>query len=102
MDSNSMVLQLGPCSSDIHVYEIIAALHFGGTLIMLPPNGNIDLNVLCNTLEKQEVTFAFIVPTLMRLLCDYISYPPNNHQLTFQSMRILWSGGKCVFIFCSN
>ncbi|CAF1390131.1 unnamed protein product [Adineta steineri] len=94
MNSSSVVLQLGPCSSDIHVLEIIGPLYFGGTIIMLPPNGNIDLGILCNTLEKQEVTFAFIVPTLMKRLAEFICDPSNNYPLTFQTMRILWSGGE--------
>jgi len=97
LNSTSVVLQLGPCSSDIHVFEIVGPLYVGGTIIMLPPNGNIDLNILCNVLEQQQVTFAFIVPTLMKLLCEYITNPLNNHQWALQTMRILWSGGIYTF-----
>jgi non-ribosomal peptide synthetase component F len=99
MNFTSISLQLGPCSSDIHVLEIIGPLYFGGTIVMLPPNGNIDLNILCNTLEKQEVTFAFIVPTLIKRLCEYITEPSNNHQLALQTMRVLWSGGMYALFY---
>ncbi|CAF3322467.1 unnamed protein product [Rotaria socialis] len=93
MTANSIVLQASPCSFYFHFEEIIGALYFGGTLVMLPSNGNRDAQYICACIENQQVTVAFFVPLSMKSLYGYVQDSSNNYQPALQSIRRLCSVG---------
>ncbi len=51
-NENHTILQMGRCSFDIHVQEILGTLMVGGTVVMLHPRGNIDFDYLSVTLTE--------------------------------------------------
>jgi len=98
INTDMTILQVAPCSFDAHFEEIIGALYFAGTIIMLPPNGNLDLKLMCNLIEIHQITFVLLVPTMIDLLSTYVSNTSNNHQSTLQTLKILSSAGMSYFL----
>ncbi|CAF2844656.1 unnamed protein product, partial [Rotaria sp. Silwood2] len=92
MGSRSIVLQMAPCSFDIHIQEIIGTMYFGGTIIMLVPNGNLDLNYICYLIENQQITIAMFVPSSIDFLIDYLNGSSIKHQASLHTLRILCIG----------
>jgi len=64
----------------------------GGQVILLHPNGNLDLNVFCGTINYQQVTYLNIVPSLLIILTDYLRSTNNKSYL--KTLRCVSSGGK--------
>ncbi|CAF4434274.1 unnamed protein product, partial [Adineta steineri] len=60
--SQDQVLQVAACSWILHMSEIILPLVVGGTLVLLRPNGHLDMDYFSQTLVHQQVTTITIGP----------------------------------------
>ena len=65
-------LQVSACSWVLHVSEILSALVVGGTLVLLRPNGHLDMAYFSETVMHQQVTSITIGPSLIRALTHYL------------------------------
>ena len=63
---------MAQCSFDVHVKECLGTMMLGATLVLLHPNGNMDIDYLLKTVEQNHVTFFNIVPSLLTILCDHL------------------------------
>jgi non-ribosomal peptide synthetase component F len=72
LNENDTVIQMAQCSFDVHVKECLGTLVLGASLVLLHVEGQIDVDYLSLTLQRHNVTFFSIVPSLMTVLCDYL------------------------------
>jgi non-ribosomal peptide synthetase component F len=72
LNNTDIVVQLASCTFDAHVLEILLALLFNVTVIMLHPYGNMDPIYLISTIQKKQVTYMLAVPAFINELCDFI------------------------------
>ncbi|CAF1115770.1 unnamed protein product [Didymodactylos carnosus] len=84
-NSDDIVLQLSACSFDAHTQEILGAMCVGATISMLKPNGHLDINYLSHVIKRTHVTYIGIVPTLLRLLCEFLD---ASNQFNWEKMVV--------------
>lgn len=92
MDSDT-VLQTTPSSFDIHMQEILGTLWLGGSVCLLRPNGNFDMNYWTSVVQRQEISFVISVPTFFTSVIQYIERSTHQQDL-LATVRRLCSIGK--------
>jgi non-ribosomal peptide synthetase component F len=92
MNKKHTVLQMGRCSFDIHVQEILGTLMSGSTVVMLHPKGNIDFDYLSTVLIKKEITFIYTVPSLFQSFFTRLEETNNMNAVKY--LRTICTGGE--------
>ena len=92
-----MVLQTTRCSFDIHVEDIMGTLIIGATIIMLRPNGLMDLPYLVDVLDSKKITYFNSVPSYLATLCLYLEKHFEGACLNY--VRSICSGGEYIMIY---
>jgi non-ribosomal peptide synthetase component F len=87
------IIQLAQSSYDIHIEEVVGSLVKGATLIMLHPNGNIDMNYLSQVIQKKQITFIETVPVCILTLCEFLEVSNKFDSIRF--LRSICFGGIC-------
>jgi non-ribosomal peptide synthetase component F len=82
---------MASCSFDNHVLSVLGTLMVGATLVMLRPDGNIDLQYLAEVLREKQITCMHAVPTLLNSLFDYLKEKTLISGV--DSLRTICSGG---------
>ncbi|CAF3541267.1 unnamed protein product, partial [Adineta steineri] len=72
VNEKDTVIQIARCSFDVHVLDIMGTLQLGGTLIMLHPDGILDLEYFASVLARKQVTYIQAVPSLLRAVFTFI------------------------------
>ena len=70
----------------------MGTLLVGGTVVMLQPDGIMNLQYLGDVLRQKEVSYMFIVPTVLNSLGNY--FKESNNAEKISSLRTICSGGK--------
>jgi non-ribosomal peptide synthetase component F len=91
-NENDTILQMGRCSFDIHVQEILGTLMNGATVVMLRPRGNIDFDYLSETLTGKQITFIYTVPSLFQSIFTYLEEKKNTDVVKY--LRSVCTGGE--------
>ncbi len=92
----NQVLQVATSSWILHITEISLPLAVGGTLVLLRPNGHLDINYFAQTLVHQQVTTLTIGTSIIRALTNYIEM--SERLDLFTSVRNLcMTGNRRVF-----
>jgi non-ribosomal peptide synthetase component F len=86
------ILQVARCSFDIHVKDVIGTLVIGATLVMLHPDGILDLEYLAEILEEQEITYMQVVPSLLQSLFSFLK--AENLAFTAKRLQSVCSSGE--------
>ncbi|CAF1385793.1 unnamed protein product, partial [Adineta steineri] len=85
------LIQMASCSFDVHVEEIIGALITSSTIIMLHPQGNMDLDYMTKTLNGKQVSYLSLVPSYANILLEFL----ESHNISsFTSLCIVAIGGE--------
>ncbi|CAF3923978.1 unnamed protein product, partial [Adineta steineri] len=88
------IIQMARCSFDNHLLSLVGTLIAGGTLIMLRPNGNMDLEYLAEVLNQKQITVMHCVPSLLNSFFTFIK--ENRHRSAVKWLRSLCSGGETL------
>jgi non-ribosomal peptide synthetase component F len=91
------ILQMSRCSFDIHVEDILGALIIGATLVMLRPDGLMDLPYLVNIFEVKMITYLNSVPSYLEVLCRYLERQSGESSSNY--LRCVCSSGKYIKIY---
>lgn len=83
------------CSYDSHVEEILGSLVIGRMVIMLRPEGTLDLEYVMTTLETKQITCIESVPSLLQSLFTLIE--ERNRKNVIKYLRSLVAGGTYSF-----
>ncbi|CAF3797091.1 unnamed protein product, partial [Adineta steineri] len=85
------MIQMANCSYDVHVQEVIGALSVGATIIMLHPEGNMDIEYVINVLNKKGISYLQSVPAYVNNMLDYVE---KNNASNLSTLRTLDIGGE--------
>jgi non-ribosomal peptide synthetase component F len=91
-NKNDTVVQMSRCSFDIHVQEIFGTLMIGATLVMLHPEGTVDLEYLTVVLGKKQITYMHTVPSLLHSFFTFVELYHNEDAVKY--LRSLCSIGE--------
>jgi amino acid adenylation domain-containing protein len=86
--SGDRVLQVASPSFDVSVWEIFGSLVAGATVVVVRPGGQRDPSYLVGLIREQEVTFAQVLPSMLRL---FLAEPAAAQ---CHSLRQLLSGSE--------
>ena len=84
------MIQMASCSYDVHMQEIIGALMVGCSIVMLHPQGHMDLGYLLEVLREKQVSYMQSVPAY---LTDVINFLLQQNHPKINSLRIIDVGG---------
>ncbi|QTR02768.1 AMP-binding protein, partial [Saccharothrix algeriensis] len=90
LTSADRVLHKTPIGFDVSVWELFWPLRVGATLVLAPPGAHRDPALLASTMDRQHVTVAHFVPSMLRLfLADpaVVAAPPA-------ALRRVYSSGE--------
>ncbi|CAF1581586.1 unnamed protein product, partial [Adineta steineri] len=85
------MIQMATCSYDVHAREIIGALNTGSTIVMLRPQGNMDLGYVTKTLNGKQVSYMQCVPTYMNIFLKFLQ---NHSAEKLSTLRTFDIGGE--------
>ncbi|CAF4092725.1 unnamed protein product, partial [Adineta steineri] len=85
------MIQMATCSYDVHAREIIGALDTGSTIVMLRPQGNMDLGYVTKTLNGKQVSYMQCVPTYMNIFLKFLQ---NHSAEKLSTLRTFDIGGE--------
>jgi non-ribosomal peptide synthetase component F len=69
----------------------------GGQVTLLHPNGNLSMNVFCETINYQQVTCLNIVPSLLIILTNHLRSTKDSSCL--KTLRCVSAGGKNEYFY---
>ncbi|CAF1461540.1 unnamed protein product, partial [Adineta ricciae] len=88
MAHNDTVLQITPPTFDIHIQEILGTLWLGGSICLIRPTGNLDMNYLISVVQRHQISFTVTVPTLLAILAQHVHNFPDLRQALFSLKRV--------------
>jgi amino acid adenylation domain-containing protein len=71
------IMHKTPISFDVSVWEILAPLSVGATLVIAKPGGHRDMDYLSRTIIRQNVTIIHFVPSLLQVFLDRATAVPS-------------------------
>ncbi|CAF0935758.1 unnamed protein product [Adineta steineri] len=93
---SDIVIQMARCSFDNHLLSLVGTLIIGSTLVMLRPEGNMDLEYLAGVLDQKQITVMHAVPSLLNSLFEFLRISKRTSAVKY--LRSLCSGGEAVNI----
>ncbi|MEU5127838.1 non-ribosomal peptide synthetase [Streptomyces mobaraensis] len=91
MTTDDRVLHKAPMGFDISVNEIFLPLVNGARLVLADPDAHGDLDHLAEVIEREGVTFLYIVASMLDVLLER-----GDIARTARSIRHLWCGGEAL------
>jgi len=91
LSKTDTIIQMARCSFDNHLLSLVGTLIIGATLVMLRPDGNMDLEYLAEVLHQKQITVMHAVPSLLNSLFNFLI--ENNRTSAVKWLRSLCSGG---------
>ncbi|CAF4019986.1 unnamed protein product, partial [Adineta steineri] len=88
------IIQMARCSFDNHLLSLVGTLIIGSTLVMLRPEGNMDVEYLTRVLDQKQITVMHAVPSLLNSLFEFLTISKRTSAV--KCLRSLCSGGEAV------
>lgn len=89
---------MAQCSYDVHVQEILGTLMIGATLVMLHPQGNMDVDYVLTVLHGKQISYMQGVPAYLSNLCEFLIKYNRPKVCTLRKLDI---GGKQLSSYLS-
>jgi non-ribosomal peptide synthetase component F/broad specificity phosphatase PhoE len=101
---HSRVLQLARSSFDIHFWEYVCTVCFGGTVVVLPASidSSFDIQHVVTTMRTYRVNWCFMVPSVASLLLAQLNLersrgvPASRQWNPLPALKHLYVGGEVV------
>ncbi|UJR22118.1 hypothetical protein I4U23_025182 [Adineta vaga] len=94
LGKSDVIIQMARCSFDNHLLSLVGTLMTGATLVMLRPQGNMDLEYLTRVLDKKQISVMHAVPSLLNSLFHFLK--ETERTLAVKWLRSLCSGGEAL------
>jgi non-ribosomal peptide synthetase component F len=91
LNKTDIFVQIAACTFDAHIFEILGTLTFSATVVMLHPQGNVDLVYVTKTIQDKQVTYMISVPSYLDQFCNIIK---NCNISSCATIRTLCCAGK--------
>ncbi|CAF4457467.1 unnamed protein product, partial [Didymodactylos carnosus] len=92
VNSKDIFVQVTPCTFDMHVGDIFGSIMIGSSLIILRPNGNLDMAYLSHIIQTKQGTVIILLSSLIMLLCEYLQ--ENNEKDCLKTLRVVFTGDE--------
>ena len=92
VNEDDTVAQMARCSFDVHVLDVLGTLIIGGTIIMLHPEGILDLEYLAALFQSKQITYVQAVPSLLRAFFTFLM--DTNNASHVSCLRSVCSSGE--------
>ena len=99
--SSDNILQMSNCQWVSHIWNISVSFWLGSTLVLLHPDGNLDVAYIVQTMERKQISAIASLPSTARLLGERVLTNSHEHLSCFDYLRAYTLGGKLQssFIF---
>jgi non-ribosomal peptide synthetase component F/2-polyprenyl-3-methyl-5-hydroxy-6-metoxy-1,4-benzoquinol methylase len=94
-ESSDRILQMAACTFDVHMIECIGTLITGATVVMMKPQGNLDIAYIIDTIKNSSITVLPTVPSYLYTLLDYIHHNKISMD-SFHSLRYISLVGEAL------
>jgi hypothetical protein len=89
--NKDVIVQMASCSYDAHVLEIIGVLTIGSSIVMLCPEGNMNIDYLSTVLRDKQVSYMQSVPAHLSSIIDFLL---EQNCPMLNTLRTIDVGGK--------
>ena len=97
--NKDIIVQMASCSYDVHVQEIIGTLIVGSSIVMLRPQGNMNVEYVLMILHEKQVSYMQTVPAYLDNMLNVLL----QHDCSkFKLLRTIDIGGKWFVISIEN
>jgi hypothetical protein len=86
--NKDIIAQIASSSNNTHMQEIIGALITGSSVVMLHPEGNLDIKYVSTVVQEKQVSFMQSAPTYMSYVLQYLLKSNHSELSTFRSLHI--------------
>ncbi|MFY0629127.1 MAG: amino acid adenylation domain-containing protein [Flavobacteriaceae bacterium] len=94
LEENDVVIQKTPLTFDVSVWELYRWTFFGGSLYVLPPDGEKNPEIILNAIEKHKVRSLHVVPSMFN---SYLSFLEGvERKIKMDSLRTIFSTGEAL------
>ncbi|CAF1548872.1 unnamed protein product, partial [Adineta steineri] len=88
LNNRDTIIQMAQCSYDVHVQEILGTLMIGATLIMLHPQGNLDIDYILRILHEKQITYLQSVPAYLNNIDEFVLKYNKSKIFTLRNLDI--------------
>jgi hypothetical protein len=82
------ILQMANSWDKIHLEEMIGGLIIGSSVVMVHPEGTLDVKYVLKVVEEKEVSLMQIVPLYLNNMLDYLLKLKNSNLKTLRNLNI--------------
>ena len=101
LSHNYIFIQLAACSFDVHLWELVDPLVIGATVVMLPPDIQMNVGCVINTIRQHQVTFLLLTPSYAVVFEQYCD-TRHEKESSLLTLRHVCSGGKKTFRYTNR
>ncbi len=96
IESTDITLHHTSVTFDAHLGEILGTTIMGAQLILLQPNGHLDMEIFAKTIQHHQVTYLGTVPSQITELIVFLRNA--NEENLLKTLRCISSGGKRIVL----
>lgn len=89
-----IIMQKTPFTFDVSVWELLWWSLYGAKVYMLPPNGEKEPVVICEAIEKHEITVMHFVPTMFTMFLEHLKNYKGYYD--FSHLRRIFTSGEAL------
>ncbi|WIM38150.1 amino acid adenylation domain-containing protein [Paenibacillus sp. PK4536] len=94
LGTEDVILQKTPFSFDVSVWELFWWGEVGAKVVLLPPGGEKDPEIILTEIEKHHVTTMHFVPSMLSAFLDVLENSSRIHQI--RSLRRVFASGEAL------
>jgi acyl-CoA synthetase (AMP-forming)/AMP-acid ligase II/acyl carrier protein len=88
LTNKDIIIQMASGSSNVHIQEIIGALIVGSSVVMLHPQGNMDIKYVSKVLQEKQVSYMQSAPAYVSSMLEFLSKYNHPKFSTFRTLNI--------------
>ncbi|MCP5054470.1 MAG: amino acid adenylation domain-containing protein, partial [bacterium] len=96
LDGNDVILQKTNITFDVSVCESLRWIPCGGKLVLLPPKGEKDPEVITHVIETHNVTTADFIPSQLHAFLDYWAMKETRNLERLSRLRWVFTGAEVL------
>ncbi|CAF1168929.1 unnamed protein product [Adineta steineri] len=94
LTKTNTIIRIARYFFDNYLLSLVGTLTIGATLIILRPQGHMDLDYLAGVLNEKQITVIQAVPSLWNSLFNFLN--TTNRKSSVQWLRTVCSGGEVL------
>ncbi|OIN85121.1 non-ribosomal peptide synthetase [Francisella sp. TX07-6608] len=92
LTNKDRILQKTPYNFDVSVWELLWANWYGAAIVIAKPEGHKDCDYLYQLINKEKITVAHFVPSMLDVFLNYLSTQESLHS----NLQIVFCSGEAL------